>query len=121
MDSPGPTSGEYKFQYRAVDRFGNEAAWDSDQNFVILYDITDPIAGTTTVNYPASGWFSETYPPQLSWTGWSDAHAGIAYYHVKLNNNMVSNLSNTTTSYTHNQWNDLACSNQNKFNLSAMT
>ena len=113
------TSGEYKFWYRAVDRFGNEAAWDSDQNFVILYDITDPIAGTTTVNYPASGWFSETYPPQLSWTGWSDAHAGIAYYHVILNNNVASNLSNTTASYTHNQWSDLACSNQNKFKLKA--
>ena len=112
-------SGEYRLWYRAVDVNGNAAPWTYDNDLTIMFDRTSPVSGTTTVNYPASGWFSETYPPQLSWTGWSDAHAGIAYYHVILNNNVASNLSNTTASYTHNQWSDLACSNQNAFKLKA--
>ena len=95
--------GVYKFWYRAVDGFGNEAAWATDASFEILYDNVSPVAGTTTVNYSSVvPWFSDTSPPSLDWSGWSDAHATIKNFNLSYDGSAphATGISNTTTTWT---------------------
>lgn len=106
------TPGVYKFWYRAVDGFGNEAAWATDASFEILYDNLSPVAGTTTVNYSSVvPWFSDTSPPSLDWNGWSDAHATIKNFSLSYDGSAphATGLSNTTTSWTASSTAGLTC------------
>ncbi|MBT6645835.1 MAG: fibronectin type III domain-containing protein, partial [Euryarchaeota archaeon] len=106
------TSGVYKFWYRAVDGFGNEANWINDANFEILYDNVAPVAGTTSANYsPAAQWFNDASLPSLEWSGWSDAHATIKHFNLSYDGSSphASYLSNTTSSWTATSSNGLTC------------
>tara|TARA_B110000881_G_C18605555_1_gene539530 strand:- start:4338 stop:9938 length:5601 start_codon:yes stop_codon:yes gene_type:complete len=106
------TSGVYKFWYRAVDGFGNEANWINDAGFEILYDNLSPVAGTTAANYsPATQWFNDASLPSLEWSGWSDAHATIKNYSLSYDGSAahVTGISNTTTSWTASSSTGLTC------------